>query len=736
STLSISQDAIRDFLRKVNVEFPQYVRDHELELRVKEIVKHWGDEQALRPYVITALILTITAYAHVSDLETRVLITLFTTLIIAMDDPVVFNGLIPGDFHRKMCTGVIQQEHGMLGELTKVLQSMWDHYPSFSANTVYASALRFVNASVMENEWRGEVYTLEARPFLEYKRSMTATTEAYACFIWPRAQFPDYRVYVRAIPDILSFYKEELAGEEDNYIHERALATGSSASDALQGVIDDTITAVKRVRSVLGNGEARAAWENFAAGYISVHTHNPRYRLKDILAHAQLWTRPSSLATSNSRPWTREQYGPELAQARFPYKSEGRGVLPMDVLLTEQADTVVSTFIASSQLAGLIYVSTRGYDKYIVPLQTVHCANLSRNIATKQASEPTAQQRPRHVSMTCTRICRPRETATVGWCCIASLISLGLTNSIQSSALLLAQQAVRSFLDNVDVDLPKYTRDLELERRVNEIVSQLGDERTMRPYVVPATILTITAYAHITDMETKVHVTVFTTFIAIMDDPAFFDGLTPADFHRNMCSGVVQRDPGLLGEFTKVLGRMWDHYPGFTANTIYASALRFINASVMENEWQGETFCREARPFVEYKRSMTATTEAYACFIWPIAQFPDYRAYVQAIPDTMLYVSHVNDILSFYKEELAGEKDNYIHERALATGRPTAQVLQELTGETIAAVKRVRYVLRDTDARAAWENFAAGYIRVHTDSSRYRLKDILGGEYLLDISSD
>ncbi|TFY63689.1 hypothetical protein EVJ58_g3111 [Rhodofomes roseus] len=306
----------------------------------------------------------------------------------------------------------------------------------------------------------------------------------------------------------------------------------------------------------------------------------------------------------------------------------------------------------------------------------------------------------------------------------------------QSPTLLLAQEAVITFLDNVDIYLPKYTRDRELERRVNEVVCQWGGERAMHPYVVPATILTITAYSHITDMETKVLITIFTTFIAIMDDPEFFDGLTPADFHRNMCAGVVQRDHGLLGEFTKVLGRMWDHYPGFTANTKYTSALRFINASVMENEWQGAVLCRDARPFVEYKRSMTATTEAYACFIWPTAQFPDYKAYVQAIPDTMLYVSYVNDILSFYKEELAGETDNYIHERALATGRLTADVLQEVIDETVAAIKRVRSVLGDAEARAAWENFAAGYIRVHTDNPRYRLKDILGGEYLLDISSD
>ena len=109
------------------------------------------------------------------------------------------------------------------------------------------------------------------------------------------------------------------------------------------------------------------------------------------------------------------------------------------------------------------------------------------------------------------------------------------------------------------------------------------------------------------------------------------------------------------------------------------------------------------------------------------------RRFVPLLTDTNRTDS--SDILSFYKEELAGEKDNYIHERALATGRPTSIVLQELIDETISAVQRVRYLLRDADALAAWENFAAGYIRVHTDNPRYRLKDILGGEYLLDLSS-
>lgn len=67
----------------------------------------------------------------------------------------------------------------------------------------------------------------------------------------------------------------------------------------------------------------------------------------------------------------------------------------------------------------------------------------------------------------------------------------------------------------------------------------------------------------------------------------------------------------------------------------------------------------------------------------------------------VLNTEHVSDILSFYKEELAGEKDNYIHERALATGLPISSVLQELIMETISAVRRVRYVLQDVDALAA-----------------------------------
>ena len=99
-----------------------------------------------------------------------------------------------------------------------------------------------------------------------------------------------------------------------------------------------------------------------------------------------------------------------------------------------------------------------------------------------------------------------------------------------------------------------------------------------------------------------------------------------------MCGGTVQKEESVLGVFAELLRNMWAHYPTFTANTICTSALRFINASIAENDFAQASLGSCALPFVEYKRSMSATTEAYACFIWDKTTFPDVNAYTRAIP--------------------------------------------------------------------------------------------------------
>ncbi|KAF9808173.1 hypothetical protein IEO21_07959 [Rhodonia placenta] len=269
SSTVICHAIVHEFLEKVQFSSPRFIRDLELEARVAEAVRTWGHKERLRPYVVTGLILTITAYNHVAHFETRVQITLFTIAINAMNDRQIYNHLSAREFHRRMCIGAVQDETGMLGTLMKVLDSMWDNYACFTANTIYASALRHVNAILLENKTDVTLLRSHDLPFVEYKRSITNTPEAYACFIWDRRRYVirqarevsgiSSSIVKYAHPsysDILSFYKEELVGERANYVHERAY----------------------QVRDILGEGEARAAFENFATGYISIYIDTPEKR--------------------------------------------------------------------------------------------------------------------------------------------------------------------------------------------------------------------------------------------------------------------------------------------------------------------------------------------------------------------------------------------------------------------------------------------------------------------------
>ncbi|KZT70829.1 hypothetical protein DAEQUDRAFT_764395 [Daedalea quercina L-15889] len=89
---------------------------------------------------------------------------------------------------------------------------------------------------------------------------------------------------------------------------------------------------------------------------------------------------------------------------------------------------------------------------------------------------------------------------------------------------------------------------------------------------------------------------------------------------------------------------------------------------------------------------MPGLAEAFAYVIWDKQHFPDIQF------DICWFQNHVNDILSFYKEELAGEMGNYTGGRARATGK----TVQDVIGETIVLADRVRRTLGDGPVRDAW----------------------------------
>ncbi len=86
-------------------------------------------------------------------------------------------------------------------------------------------------------------------------------------------------------------------------------------------------------------------------------------------------------------------------------------------------------------------------------------------------------------------------------------------------------------------------------------------------------------------------------------------------------------------------------------------------------------------------------------------------------------------MLSFYKEELAGETANFVHDRAKVSGKNVAEVLSEVWQEVIGSVSRARALLQGDKEKETWERFIAGYVAFHFYSPRYQLVELTGSEY-------
>jgi len=79
-------------------------------------------------------------------------------------------------------------------------------------------------------------------------------------------------------------YKEEIAGEEGNFISLLAARKMISKTKAHRQVTDETLESDRVILELLGgNNEALEAYKRFRAGYVAFHTCSARYRLRELL---------------------------------------------------------------------------------------------------------------------------------------------------------------------------------------------------------------------------------------------------------------------------------------------------------------------------------------------------------------------------------------------------------------------------------------------------------------------
>ncbi|KAK1706797.1 hypothetical protein BDP67DRAFT_413599 [Colletotrichum lupini] len=125
-------------------------------------------------------------------------------------------------------------------------------------------------------------------------------------------------------------------------------------------------------------------------------------------------------------------------------------------------------------------------------------------------------------------------------------------------------------------------------------------------------------------------------------------------FHERFAAGEKQPIPLLQG-WAELMTLAFKQWAPLVANFIVSSFLNFLNANVLE--------ARKEFSWAWFLRDKDGVGEAYTWFTFPKALYPDMSSFLEVIPGLATWVGLTNEILSFYKEEAAGEKHNYIHSR-------------------------------------------------------------------------
>ncbi|KAJ7493474.1 isoprenoid synthase domain-containing protein [Mycena latifolia] len=277
------------------------------------------------------------------------------------------------------------------------------------------------------------------------------------------------------------------------------------------------------------------------------------------------------------------------------------------------------------------------------------------------------------------------------------------------------------------------------------------------------------------------------TAIAILVDDSIEDEAVYAQivqFSHKLYLGEAQEN-GLLALYHSNLKQLSDFYgnDAVLRGLAIVPWINYIDACLMERDIFTATRAPNtlvqpgnsnghldalALKFPHYLRSKSGIAEAYAAGIFKANKEQSFplSKYVRVLPDLTFYIEVMNDLLSFYKEELAGETHNLIHLRTQAlsssgtTGSGSAgewttyDTFGLLCDEIRAATNRIDGLLRmeecerkmngeaglddidelDVEVAKQWRGWRDGYISWHFECRRYKLgfmrAAVLGDELL------
>ncbi|KAF8837333.1 terpenoid synthase [Paxillus ammoniavirescens] len=338
---------------------------------------------------------------------------------------------------------------------------------------------------------------------------------------------------------------------------------------------------------------------------------------------------------------------------------------------------------------------------------------------------------------------------------------LGVSNtSLQLSLIQCIRTTIRRLLTGCDVQYKVVPFDHAFYQECVDVSAQRGypapSFEPFEPYLRIGALFGVTAAAHGTSrhVATRAHdsrgalriwTALYTACVVFADDiPSRFPWELPnlRAFNDRFVRGEKQGNTvldalaDLLRDAPRVFGGP------VPANLVTTSTLDFITATMIEVETNDMQISAMATQYPYDQRIMSGVGKAYVFMVFP-ADIP-FEEYIQAMPDIAFFICAVNDLLSFYKEELVEESTNFIAMIAARKGISRVEAFEELAGNTVELYRRIVSILEDSPqpglgsmtgmafrdnegtlrAREAFKQFAAGFILFHLSSERYRLMEV------------
>ncbi|KAL0568085.1 hypothetical protein V5O48_013910 [Marasmius crinis-equi] len=298
---------------------------------------------------------------------------------------------------------------------------------------------------------------------------------------------------------------------------------------------------------------------------------------------------------------------------------------------------------------------------------------------------------------------------------------------------------------------------LPLDRELYDACKEIASSEFLLPstvypwfekYLSVGVMLASIGYPHL-PYRARVHVAIYTACLNALDDVFQTDPEHLGGFHERFTKGLPQGDP-IQDFLVKILQDTPKYYGRLQTALIITSTLDFVTSLSVELEIREMKDVSEFNTsFAAYCRDLSGIGVAYAMFIFtedvPFATYVPCMTHMKTYLNCIKYESLVitwfrstdddvdaySDVLSFYKEELNGEEDNYASILAKGASITKYDAVQRLANDVAEADEKILKALYGHQAAIdSWKSVRAGFVTFHFSCPRYNLEEVFGEHYV------